>query len=81
MIDTNDPVFVLWLQQSLARVLLGHSYLDPTGQFDNATIKGVLRYQIENKLPQTGLDDATVAKIKQDLALLDAQPYKKKQRR
>jgi hypothetical protein len=81
MIDTNDPVFVLWLQQSLARVLLGHSYLDPTGQFDTATIKGVLRYQIENKLPQTGLDDATVAKIKQDLALLDAQPYKKKLRR
>jgi Putative peptidoglycan binding domain len=81
MVDTNDPVFVLWLQQALARVLLGHAHLDPTGQFDAATSKGVLRYQIENKLPQTGLDDATVARIKQDIALLDAQPYKKKQRR
>jgi peptidoglycan hydrolase-like protein with peptidoglycan-binding domain len=79
-IDVNDPVFVLWLQQSLARVLLGHAHLDPTGEFDPATRKAVLRYQIENKLPQTDLDEAIVARIKQDLAVLDSQPYKKKRR-
>jgi Putative peptidoglycan binding domain len=44
------------------------------------TEKMVSRFQEHHALPVTGqADAATIAKIEQELAILDSQPYKKKQ--
>jgi peptidoglycan hydrolase-like protein with peptidoglycan-binding domain len=78
-VDKNDPNSVLWLQQALMRVSPGHAYIPPTGAYDAITIKVVTNFQRFSKLPETGEPDAeTVARIEQELAVLDAQPYKKK---
>jgi peptidoglycan hydrolase-like protein with peptidoglycan-binding domain len=80
-VDLNNSNSVLWLQQALARVIPWHVQIDPTGEFDSATRKAVGVFQSQNNLPRTNAPDAeTVAKIEQELAVLDAQPYKKKRR-
>jgi peptidoglycan hydrolase-like protein with peptidoglycan-binding domain len=72
---------VLWLQQSLLRVVHGYVYLITTGEYDALTRKAVRNFQEQNGLPLTGEPDApTVARIEQELIVLDAQPYKKKRR-
>jgi len=78
--DINDPTFVLWLQQALARTVLGHVYVDPTGEFDDMTRKAINRYQYENGLARGDLNAETIARIEQDIAVLDRQPFKKKRR-
>lgn len=79
-VDPNDPNSVLWLQQSLLRVVLGRVFVEPTGTYDAPTLKAVSSYQEQNGLPVTGqADAATIHKIEQDLVVLDNQPYKRKQ--
>jgi peptidoglycan hydrolase-like protein with peptidoglycan-binding domain len=80
-VDLNNPNAVLWLQQSLLRVVQGYVYLVTNGEFDALTRKAVHNFQEQNGLPLTSEPDTeTVARIEQELAVLDAQPYKKKQR-
>lgn len=79
-VDPNDPNTVLWLQQSLLRVLPGRNFIEPTGQFDAITHKGVARFQDLHGLPVTGEPDVeTATQIEQELVALDGQPFKKKQ--
>lgn len=79
-VDLNDPNSVLWLQQSLLRVVLGRVFVEPTGTYDPPTRKTVSNYQAQNDLPVTGeADAATIKKIEDDLVVLDSQPYKRKQ--
>jgi peptidoglycan hydrolase-like protein with peptidoglycan-binding domain len=79
-VDPSNPDTVLWLQQSLHRVLPGRVSVDLNGQYDHMTEKMVGRFQGQNGLPVTGqADAATIAKIEQELAILDNQPFKKKQ--
>jgi peptidoglycan hydrolase-like protein with peptidoglycan-binding domain len=78
-VDRNDPNSVLWLQQALARVIYWRVSLDPTGEFDSATRKAIGLFQLQNNLSQTlEPDTETIARIEQELAVLDTQPYKKK---
>jgi peptidoglycan hydrolase-like protein with peptidoglycan-binding domain len=78
-VDPNNPDTVLWLQQSLLRVVLGRVFVFPSGEYDNLTYKAVRIYQEQNDLPVTGDPDAaTITKIEQDIAQLDGQPYKMK---
>lgn len=78
-VDLDDPNTVLWLQQALPRVLAWRTYIDPTGEYDQPTRKGVTNFQTMNGIPATGEPDAaTVARIEHELAVLDSQPYKKK---
>jgi putative peptidoglycan binding protein len=79
-VDPSNPNEVLWLQQSLHRVLPGRVSVDLHGQYDRMTEKMVGRFQDLHGLPVTGqADAATIAKIEQELAILDGQPFKKKQ--
>lgn len=55
--------------------------MEPNGEYDALTRKAVKNFQEQNALPITGEPDAdTVARIEQELAILDSQPFKKKQR-
>jgi peptidoglycan hydrolase-like protein with peptidoglycan-binding domain len=78
-VDRNEPNSVLWLQQSLLRAVRGRVSVRPSGMYDMPTTKAVQNYQEQNGLPSTGEPDAaTIAKLEQDIAELDAQPFKMK---
>lgn len=79
-VDPNDPDSVLWLQQSLARVIAGRIHIEPTGHYDTMTRKAVETFQRRSALPVTGeVDLVTVQRIEQELEQLDQLGIKKKQ--